>query len=287
MSPQARREAVDAMRAKTVISERRACGLIGLSRTVLHYAGRADERNTIVRSRMLAIASERRRFGYRRIHVLLRREGQCVNVKRVYRLYRLERLQVQRRRKRRGVAIERRPLTAPERPNQVWSIDFVSDALETGRRLKCLTIVDDFTKEAVDLVVDHGISGRYVTRVLETAGRFRPLPVTIRTDQGPEFTCKAMDAWAYARGIELRLIQPGKPTQNAYVESFNGKFRDECLNEHWFQSLADARSKIAAWRVDYNQNRPHSSLANFTPAEFAAAWRSRHAGTALLGGEVR
>ena len=202
-------------------------------------------------------------------------------------MYCLERLQVQRRRKRRGVALERRPLTIAERPNQVWSIDFVSDALESGRRLKCLTIVDDFTKEAVDIVVDHGISGRYVARVLDAAGRFRQLPATIRTDQGPEFTCKAMDAWAYAHGIELRLIQAGKPTQNAYVESFNGKFRDECLNEHWFQSLADARAKIAAWRIDYNQNRPHSSLADATPAEFAAAWRSRQAGTALLSEEMR
>ena len=185
---------------------------------------------------------------------------------------------MRRRRKRHGVAVERRPLTRPERPNQVWSIDFVSDSLESGRRLKCLTIVDDFTKEAVDIVVDHGISGQYVTRVLEAAGRFRALPQTIRTDQGPEFTGKAMDAWAYSHGIELRLIEAGKPTQNAYVESFNGKFRDECLNEHWFATLAEARRQIAAWRIDYNENRPHSSLANVTPAEFAAAWRSRHAG---------
>jgi putative transposase len=167
------------------------------------------------------------------------------------------------------------------------TIDFVSDALESGRRLKCLTIVDDFTKEAIDIVVDHGISGKYVTRALDAAGRFRQLPATIRTDHGPEFTCKAMDAWAYARGIELRMIQAGKPTQNAYVESFNGKFRDECLNEHWFQSLAHARVKIAAWRIDYNQNRPHSSLEDLTPAEFAAAWRSRQAGTALLPEQMR
>ena len=168
----------------------------------------------------------------------------------------------------------------PERPNQVWSIDFVSDSLETGRRVKCLTIVDDFTKEAVDIVVDHGISGQYVTRVLDAAARFRELPRTIRTDQGPEFTGKAMDAWAYQRGIELRLIEAGKPTQNAYVESFNGKFRDECLNEHWFRTLAEARAAVAAWRADYNQGRPHSALEYLTPAEFAAAWRSRHAGSA-------
>jgi putative transposase len=268
------------MRATSGISERRACRLIGVSRTVLHYAARPEVSNAVVRSRMIALAAERRRFGYRRIHVMLRREGQCVNVKRVYRLYCQERLQVQRRRKRRGVAVERRPLAVPERPNQVWSIDFVSDSLETGRRIKCLTIVDDFTKEAVDIVLDHGISGQYVTRVLDAAARFRALPRTIRTDQGPEFTGKAMDAWAYQRGIELRLIEAGKPTQNAYVESFNGKFRDECLNEHWFRTLAEARAAVAAWRADYNQGRPHSALEYRTPAEFAAAWRSRHAGSA-------
>ncbi len=272
---------MNAMRAKTGISERRACALIGLSRTVMHYKASPETQNAEVRTRMIALAEERRRFGYRRIHVMLRREGQRVNVKRVYRLYRLERLQVQRRRKRRGVAVERRPRTIPQGPNQVWSIDFVSDALETGRRVKCLTIVDDFTKEAIDIVVDHGISGQYVTRVLDAAARIRDLPKTIRTDQGPEFTGKSMDAWAYARGIELRLIEAGKPTQNAYVESFNGKFRDECLNEHWFRTLAQARAAVAAWRSDYNQRRPHSALAYRTPAEFAAAWRSRHAGSAM------
>ena len=280
MSPQARREAVEAMRAKTEISERRACELMGLSRTVLHYERCVDEVNVALRSRITELAAERRRFGYRRIHALLRREGRSVNVKRVHRLYCKEALQVRRRRKRHGVAVERRPLVIPERPNQVWSIDFVSDALEYGRRLKCLTIVDDFTKEAVDIVIDHGISGRYVTRVLDRAGCFRGLPRTIRTDQGPEFTGKALDQWAYEHGIELRLIEAGKPTQNAYIESFNGKFRDECLNEHWFRTLHEARQIVARWREDYNQGRPHSALQYQTPAEFAAAWRCRHAGNA-------
>lgn len=212
--------------------------------------------------------------------MLLRREGTKVNVKRVHRLYQQEALQVRKRRKRKGVAVERRPLLVPEGPNQVWSIDFVSDSLEYGRRLKCLTIVDDFTREAVDIVVDHGISGHYVTRALDQAARFRCLPAAIRTDQGPEFTSKVMDQWAYERKIELRLIQAGKPTQNAYIESFNGKFRDECLNEHWFKSLPEARAIISAWRQDYNQRRPHSSLDGQTPAEFAAAWRSRDDGPA-------
>ncbi len=157
-----------------------------------------------------------------------------MNVKRVHRLYCQENLQVPKRRRRKGVAVERRPLLIPQGPNQYWSIDFVSDKLDYGRRLKCLTIVDDFTKEAVDIVVDHGISGQYVACALDRAARFRSLPITIRTDQRPEFTSKALDQWAYQHKVELRLIQAGKPTQNAYVESFNGKFRDECLNEHWF-----------------------------------------------------
>jgi len=268
------------MRAKTAISERRACVLIGLSRTVLHYAPCTQLRNDQLRSRIQQLAAERRRFGYRRIHALLRREGESVNVKRVHRLYCEDRLQVRSRRKRRGVAVERRPLLVPCKPSEVWSIDFVMDALEHGRRLKCLTIVDDFTKEAIDIVVDHGISGQYVTRVLDQAGHFRELPRVIRTDQGPELTGKALDQWAYERGIGLRLIQAGKPMQNAYVESFNGKFRDECLNEHWFRSLPEARAIVAAWRMDYNQRRPHSALQYQTPAEFAAAWRTRHAGLA-------
>lgn len=285
MSPQARREAVVAMRAQTGISERRACVLIDLSRTVLHYRAASQPLNERLSGRLKALAAERRRFGYRRLHALLGREGECVNVKRVHRLYRREGLQVRRRRRRKGVAVERRPLLIPSAPNQVWSIDFVSDALEYGRRLKCLTIVDDFTKESIDIVVDRGISGRYVTRALDQAARFRGLPLTVRTDQGPEFTGKAMDQWAYERKIELRLIEAGKPTQNAYIESFNGKFRDECLNEHWFRSLAEAREVIAAWRMDYNQSRPHSAIEYQTPAQFAAAWRARQAGNSRQSAE--
>jgi len=214
VSPQARREAVTAIWAKTGISERRACALIGLSRTVLHYERRTCGRREALRGRVVSLAAQRRRFGYRRIHALLRREGEHVNVKCVHRLYREERLQVQRRRRRKGVA---------------------------------------FSKEAVDIVVDHGISGQYVTRVLDAIARFRSLPQTLRTDQGPEFTGRALDQWAYERGIELRLIEAGKPTQNAYVESFNGKFGDECLNEQWFGSLAVARAIVATWRIDYNE----------------------------------
>ena len=155
-------------------------------------------------------------------------------------------------------------------------MDFISDALANGRRIKVLTIVDDFTKESVDLVAEHGISGQYVVRVLERAAQFRGLPLAIRTDQGPEFTSKALDQWAYQNGVQLKLIEAGKPTQNAYIESFNGRFRDECLNDHWFTSLAEARIRISSWRRDYNEHRPHSALNYHISAEFAANCNNLH-----------
>lgn len=262
------------MQEKTQVSQRRACRLVGLSRTVLAYQPASNPVNEALTERMIELAAVRRRFGYRRIHVLLRREGRHANHKRIFRLYQNADLAVPKRKRRRGVAVERQPLTLPEAPNQVWSMDFVMDALSNGRRIKCLNIVDDCSKEAVDIVVDHSITGHYVVRVLEQAARFRGLPAAIRTDQGPEFTGKALDQWAYRNGVELKLIQPGKPMQNGYVESFNGKFRDECLNEHWFVSLAQAQVIIGAWRRDYNEFRPHSSLGDLTPAEFAARCRA-------------
>ena len=261
------------MRESTTISERRACLLVGLSRTVLHYESKVQPENEQLQARLVELAGERRRFGYRRLHALVRREGIQANHKRIYRLYSDAGLSVRRRKKRHGVAVERQALELPSSPNQVWSMDFVSDALANGRRIKVLTIVDDFSKEVVDLVADFGISGQYVTRVLDQAARFRGYPKAIRTDQGPEFTGKALDQWAYKHGVQLKMIQAGKPTQNAFIESFNGRFRDECLNDHWFTTLGEARILIAAWRQDYNQCRPHSSLDYQTPAEFAAKHR--------------
>ena len=262
------------MQKGTRISERRACQLVGLSRTVLHYESKAQPDNEHLQARLIELAGERRRFGYRRLHALVRREGVRANHKRIYRLYRKAGLAVRRRRKRHGVAIERQVLERPAGPNQVWSMDFVSDALANGRRIKVLTIVDDYSKEAIDLVADFGISGLYVTRALDQAARFRGYPKAIRTDQGPEFTGKALDQWAYRHGVQLKMIQAGKPTQNAFIESFNGRFRDECLNDHWFTTLAEARILISAWRQDYNQCRPHSALDYLTPAEFAAKHRT-------------
>jgi putative transposase len=263
------------MRKSTSISVRRACWLVGLSRTVLAYARKPDPAAGRLRDRLSELASTRRRFGYRRLHALLRREGVAVNHKRLYRVYREAGLSVQRRRRRRGVSMPRQPLALPTGPSQVWSMDFVMDALDNGRRLKCLTIVDDFTKESIEIVVDHSIPGLYVTRVLDRAIAFRGCPRTIRTDQGPEFTGRALDQWAYRHGVELTLIAPGKPTQNAFIASFNGRFRDECLNDHWFENLTVARSLIAAWRLDYNECRPHSALQYLTPAEFASEHRQK------------
>lgn len=262
------------MMEKVKLSERRACRLVGLSRSVLHYETKPNSDNDALSARLVELAHERRRFGYRRLHALVKREGIHANHKRVHRLYREAGLAVRRRRRRHGVMVEREQLALPSAPNEVWSMDFVMDALSNGRRLKCLTIVDDFTKESIDIVVDHGISGLYVARVLDQAARFRGYPKAVRTDQGPEFTSRVLDQWAYAKGVTLKLIQAGKPTQNAYIESFNGKFRDECLNEHWFTSLAQARAVIGAWRQDYNEARPHTALEYRSPAEFAAKHRA-------------
>lgn len=263
------------MQKETPISQRRACRLVGLSRSVLSYRSQKQTDDRTLKVRLIELANERRRFGYRRLHALLRREGIEVNHKRVYRLYAEAALAVRKRKRRKGIAVERQPLELPSAPNQVWSMDFVMDALANGRRLKTLTVVDDFTKEALDIPVAHSICGEHVVRTLEAIAQFRGYPTAIRTDQGPEFTGKALDQWAYEKGVELKLIQAGKPTQNAYIESFNGKFRDECLNEHWFTDLHHARALISEWRKDYNENRPHSALRYMTPAEFAARYRDQ------------
>nr|AAG53978.1 orfB [Pantoea agglomerans pv. gypsophilae] len=255
------------------LSQRRACRLAGLSLSTCRYSAQRPAADAQLSLRITELAPERRRFGYRRIWQLLRREGLHVNHKRVYRIYHLNGLSVKRRRRRKGLATERLPLLRPDSPNLTWSMDFVMDALATGRRIKCLTCVDDFTKECLTVTVAFGISGVQVTRILDSIALFRGYPATIRTDQGPEFTSRAPDQWAFEHCVELRLIQPGKPTQNGFIESFNGRFRDECLNEHWFSDISHARKTISEWRQDYNECRPHSTLNYQTPSEFAAGWR--------------
>jgi putative transposase len=248
-------------------SERRACRFTGFARSSQRYRSRRADRRAL-RERLHTLAVLRPRWGYRRLYVLLRREGYAVNRKLVHRLYREEGLAV-RRRKRKRVAVPRSPLAAPSGPNERWSVDFVSDALADGRRFRALTIVDDFTRECPAIEVDFSLPGERVVRVLARLAVARGLPRAIVLDNGPEFAGLALDQWAHGRGITLAFIDPGKPVQNAYVESFNGRFRDECLNESWFVSLADARHVIEAWRRDYNDARPHSGLAGRTPTEFA------------------
>ena len=258
------------MRQAQGLSERRACRLVGMARTSCRYEPRRQGQQEKLKARLRTLAGERRRFGYRRLTVLLRREGWTVNHKRVYRLYGQERLQVRRRKRKRMGAVERQPCTTPTRLNQRWSMDFVSDALSDGRKFRSLNIVDDFNRECLAAEVDTSIPGARVVRVLERLRDQRRLPEVLVTDNGPEFAGQALDVWAYQQGVKLRFIEPGKPVQNAFIESFNGKMRDECLNEHWFLSLSEARETVEAWRRDYNEVRPHSALGNRTPLEFTA-----------------
>lgn len=263
-------------REETELSERRACGLIGVDRGSARYRPRGSDDGGL-RRRLRELALERRRFGYRRLHVLLVREGWPVNHKRVYRVYRAEGLRVEERKRKRRAARERVPLAAPVRANQGWSMDFMADALATGRRLRTLNIVDEYTREALVIEVDTSLPGARVVRVLEELKRQGRKPEWIVTDNGPEFTGNKLDQWAYENGVRLETIRPGRPMENGYIESFNGKMREECLNENWFTDLADARERIEAWRVDYNTQRPHSALGYQTPVEFAqraAALRS-------------
>ncbi len=257
------------------LSERRACRLVGLSRDSFRHPPEESQMNLALSAKIIEIAHVRRRFGYRRIHDLLRPQFAGVNHKRVLRLYQQANLSVRKRKKAKRVASERVPLQLARAVNEVWSMDFLSDSLANGRRIKCLTVADDFSHECVDIATDYGISGEYVTRLLDQAARFRGYPQAVRTDNGPEFTSRAFMAWTQKHGIRHILIEPGKPMQNGYIESFNGKFRDECLNEHWFQTIAQARAEIASWRQDYNEVRPHSSIGRMPPAKFAELHRQR------------
>jgi putative transposase len=268
VSPQAKREAVNVLMTEHRFGVTRACGLVSISRSLYRYVSRRGDTGTL-KQRIGDIAAAKRRYGYRRVYVRLRREGWEVNRKRVYRLYREMGLAVRRRKRKRIGPVERRSLPKPQAANQSWSMDFVSDGLSDGRRLRCLTIVDDCTRECLAIEVDTSITGTRVKAVMQRLADTRGLPRSITVDHGPEFEGQVLDAWAYAANVHLAFIRPGKPNENAYIESFNGKFRDECLNEHWFVTMAHARRVIEAWRIEYNTERTHSSLDDLTPEEFA------------------
>jgi len=282
VGPRAEREAVRVAREEGQLSERRACGLIGMNRGSWRYQ-RKERNEAALRARLRELAGERPRFGYRRLHRLLRREKEngrakwVVNHKQVYRLYREEGLAMRRRKSKRFRAEARVPLVLPTRANQMWTMDFTRDSLASGRKFRTLNLMDGYTREALWLEMDTSLPGLRVAQVLERVAQERGLPETIQVDNGPEFISRVVDQWAYANGVALHFIDPGKPVQNAFIESFNGKFRDECLNQNWFTSLEDARQIIEAWRKDYNTVRPHSSLGYLTPEEYAAAVTARPA----------
>jgi len=274
VTPAARRNIVVHLKEAFQFSERRACKIVGLCRNSCRYQAK-PKNDEEIRARLRELAEKRRKSGAPTLHTLLRREGFLINHKRTERLYREEGLSLRRKKRKKRISHLRVLMDRPERVNHHWSMDFVSDGLYNGRRFRVLTIVDNFSRECPALEVDHSLTGKRVSRVLDRIALTRELPEVITVDNGPEFISKALDLWAFEHGVKLRFIQPGKPTQNAYIESFNGKFRNECLNDNVFVSLDSARSIIEEWRQDYNSERPHSSLNNITPQEFAARFKEQ------------
>lgn len=272
VTPSVRREVVRFAKSRGH-SERRACALVGLHRATCRYVRRRVDDEVIV-GRLRVLAAERPRFGYRRLHVLLKREGRIVNRKAVYRLYKAAGLSVRRRTRRKLRAARPLPLMVVTRPNERWSMDFVHDYLEDGRRLRALNVVDAFTRECHAIEVDTSLPAARVVRVLDRLVWLHGLPESLRVDNGPEFISMALDSWAKRHGVKVDFIQPGKPVQNAHVESFNGHFRDECLAQERYPTVARARVEIEAWRVDYNTERPHSSLGYETPRSFGEKART-------------
>jgi len=270
VTPTARRDAVDYVVQTFGISQRRGCGLMNISRSSNDYKPQPADDGAL-RKAIKELAVAKKRWGLPRIIYRLRRTGWKDNHKRMERIYHEEGLQVRRRTGRKAHAGVREPLEKPTGPNQIWAMDFVIDALANKRKIKLLTVIDVYSRECLRIDVDASINGVRVARIMEELRQQRGLPKKIIVDNGPEFTSKALDAWAYARDVKLHFIQPGKPSQNGYIESFNGKFRDECLNEHWFMSMDDARQLIEAWRIEYNHDRPHSSLDGMTPIDYATA----------------
>jgi putative transposase len=271
VTPAARRQAVLIAQQEHGLSRRRACRLIGISRSLVERAPKRERDQARLRERLRALAGERRRFGYRRLQELLRREGFIANHKRIHRLYREEQLALRRRgrQKRRGGVMA--GSWCPVAANQRWSLDFTEDCLANGRKFRTANLKDDCTRECPAILVDFSLPGQRVVGMLEAVAHERGYPDVLVVDNGPELRGRDLDRWAHDRGVRLFFIDPGKPMQNGSIESFNGRFREECLDPSWFTSLAEARRIIEAWRLDYNEHRPHTSLRMATPAAFAAA----------------
>jgi len=285
VTPAAKREAVACLREELQMSERRACSVLGADRKMIRYRSTRPP-ETELRERLRSLANERRRFGYRRLFIMLRREGEPSGINRIYRLYREEGLGVRKRKGRKRAIGVRAPILVEARPNARWSLDFVHDQMANGRRFRVLNITDDVTHECLAAIPDTSISGHRVARELTAIIERRGKPGMIVSDNGTELTSHAIFAWCRDHRIEWHYIMPGKPMQNGYVESFNGKMRDELLNEILFFSLDHARKAIAEWVDDYNTSRPHSALAYQTPAAFAAKLTATGLHAALTDGSA-
>lgn len=268
------------------LPQRRACTLIGVGRSALHYRSAKAEKDAPVFARMTELSAQYPRYGYRRIAVFLGRDGHKMSFGRAHRLWRRARLQVPRKRARKRIATGRPRPHAPTGANQVWSYDFVFDSCANGQQLKCLTVTDEWTKEGLAIEVDGRIRSARVIEVLARLVSERGAPLYLRSDNGPEFVSRALLSWIAGQGIATALIDPGKPWQNGAAESFNGKFRDECLSLEWFRSRAEAKAVIETWRQHYNEVRPHSSLGYLTPAAFAAMVREQNAAPAQATGRT-
>lgn len=249
------------------LSGRRAASLVGMSRNTLRAAPQPDK-DALVRKRLATLAQEKRRYGARRLHVLLKREGLVINHKKTERIYRELGLSIRTKKRKRLVNSLRLALPVPARVNEIWAADFIHDATAGGSRIRCLTVVDVFSRECLAIEVATSIPGASVVNVFDRLGELRETPEIIVTDNGPEFTGRALGQWVMDHDVKLAFIRPGKPIENAFIESFNGRFRDECLNEHWFRTVDDAQARIEAWRCEYNTERPHSALGHLTPLEY-------------------
>ena len=283
--PALRRPVVEYVHGHYPVTRRRACRLVQLHRSVFYYRSVKDPKLAL-RGRMRELARTRVRYGYRRIHVLLRREGWTLGRNQVYRLYTEEALQLRSKLpKRRKMRVTRRERFTPRRPNDAWCMDFVSDQLTNGQRFRALTIVDVFSREALAIQVGQSLRGEHVVDVCNQLVAQRRTPKRVFVDNGSEFSGRLLDLWAYHHGVQIDFSRPGKPTDNCFIETFNGSLRDECLNVNWFESLEDAKEKIEGWRRDYNESRPHQALNEQTPAEFAAWSKDLEIGTSLQTAE--
>jgi putative transposase len=274
MKPAAKRTWVGLLQERHPgVSERRACEVVRLNRSTMRYV-RHGRDNTALLMRLRELAEARPRFGHMRLHLLLRREGWRANKKRTYRLYREEGLSVRTKKRKKRASHLRVVPALPTAPNERWSMDFVADSLDSGKRFRALTVVDVFTRECLAIEADFGLNGRKVSRALDAVAATRAYPKTITVDNGTEFYSKEMDSWAWLHGVKLDFIRPGKPVENAFIESFNGRLRDECLNAEIFRDMDAAKTRLLEWKRDYNEERPHSSLGGIPPREFAAKWNS-------------